>query len=314
MSVVAVKLTCNVVAWTLTSVAMTITNKVALRFLPDPLLLVSAQMMSGAILVGAFFTLDFGAHWRRWLVIPPLIWSMILSSMYGMKYTTIGAFVIVRNTSPMFVALLEWLVFGVRPSAHEAAAMFCIFVGSASYETNDTHFSHLGMCIMAASLLIMGIDRVAEKYMLHQVDSNKAALVFMNNAIGLVAFPVQAWMAPTDHAIRTYFDRYLALEFDAHRDGVLLATCVLGVLLNYQGIVVQKSISATSMAVLSCFSKLMIITFGIVWQGDDSELTHLVSVVLSMAGCVAYTALKHSTQEPTDRSSGAQTQALLSRT
>jgi drug/metabolite transporter (DMT)-like permease len=239
---------------------------------------VSAQLAAGAVLALCARP-RWGALWRVWAAcVPPVLLAMFLTSMYGLYWTTLGSFVVVRNAVPLTTLLFEACVHRMAPSRSEVAATVLIVAGAVLYESGSgaSPSSVLGLGFLACNLVLSSGDRVLEKELLQRVDCNKQGLIFLNNAPGLVLFPVVlAFTRPPPAP-------------DARGVAVVVGSCVMGTLINYAGMRLQCCVSASAMTVINCATKLVVVAYGVVCLGEARDASHVLAVALSFAGCLLF--------------------------
>ena len=280
------------------SIGMSVLNKEALRALPSPLLLVSAQLAAGSLLALCARP-QWGALWHVWAAcVPPVLLAMFLTSMYGLYWTTLGSFVVVRNAVPLTTLIFEACAHRTAPSRYEVAATALIVAGAVLYESGSgVPSSVLGTGFLVCNLVLSSGDRVIEKELLQRVECNKQGLIFLNNAPGLVLFPAVLALGRPPPTL------------DVHGAVVVGASCVMGTLINYAGMRLQSRVSASAMTVINCATKLVVVAYGVVCLGEARDAPHVLAVALSFAGCLLFGCARANSPPPTDetaplRSSG----------
>ena len=135
--------------WGFCSVFMTLLNKVALQLTDAPLSVLIVQMAATCVVcLCRYKTLRFGAGTKLWATrVPPLFVAMLATSMFSLKFVSVGCFVIVRNLGPLVTLVLElaWH----RPdqlscNVSTVGAMVAILAGVVIYEANDLKLSFVG--------------------------------------------------------------------------------------------------------------------------------------------------------------------------
>ena len=272
----------SIFIFSVASLAMTILNKELTVQTKFPILLVSIQMI-GACIVTPFFKIRFGKDWFIWLTnISPLIALMLISSMYAFKYVSIGSFVIMRNTLPLLTLFADYIINNIYPSKSKCFSLLFVGIGAITYSYGDIQFSSFGLCLLLTNMVICCIDRIREKQLLSIVDTNAMAMVFLNNVPGFI---ILLTVIMTDYHKMFHTLHKLNTPYNLSLVGLSI---VCGIILNFSSTVLQRSISATTMVVVNCANKLVLILWGIVFHSDSTNLTCYIGIILSISGCVLY--------------------------
>lgn len=248
-----------------TAVAFSVTlfNKYLAVWTRLPLLCV--QMASSAL-----FMLPIHKHfgeWHKWLVVPPLIFAMLASSMMALEHASVGSFVVARNLSPFCTLLLEAMLRGVRIEYTQIASLIAVFAGAVFYKAGDVH-SSLCTALLGTNLLLASVDRVVEKHLL-EMDAVAPLLVYVD----------RRW-----------------IQWDPYALVVLGLSCICGTALNYLGMLLQRQVSATAMITLGCLNKVLVVLYGVVAIHDASEPLSVLGILLSLGGFVVYSLSETPTQ------------------
>ena len=283
IKIMALKVAICIIAFSFVGVSMNVLNKEMLNYIESPIFIVTAQLIGGFAIVFSTSlckTMQFGLMWTKWLPVPILILGMITTSMFGMQHATLGSFVVIRNLAPLAIAVLEWRILKTPLTMRQIGALLCIVAGAVLYERENAHSSRTGVCFLIANLVLVSVDRVVEKKLLHEIDGTKTALTLLNNAIG---FPLLLVLFACDQK-----QLYVFPKIDERSAICLALTCINGVALNYLGMTVQAELSATEMSVLGCATKMSVILWGIVKHNDESTWVHIFAIALNMSGCFLY--------------------------
>ena len=268
-----------------------ITNKFALAYLPLPLTLVAIQMASTVLaLLFAPCLLYFGnsAHVLRWAsVVPPLFVIMLVTSMLALKKASMGAFIVVRNLSPLIALPLETVCTGERIeyNAHIVLSLIAVLVGVVTYVSRDIRSTPAGFFFMIVNIMSGITERMLQRKMLavEPIDVNKPGLMLINNAISLILMvPLLAfseepskwphfWQKKTEQSI-----------------AVILLSCVNGIAISWAGMNCQTYVTATTFSVLTNMNKFIVIGVGIVWFREVGSVWALIGCVLALVGGVGY--------------------------
>lgn len=278
-------------AWASCSIGMTLLNKEAVSKTHAPVAVVILQMCVTCVMAIASRDLRFGEGWRSWAVsVPPLFVLMMVSSMIALKYVTVGTFVVVRNLGPLVTLVLETMVH--RPEtlqldAKTTASVSAIAVGVWLYEAHDLAFSSTGLVFLFMNLGLACGERMVQRHFLavNKIDVSKPALMLLNNGLGaLLAVLVCLVLSPKEFHL-------LYHACTRKKDNAALAvaaSCILGCLISYSGLWLQRLVTATSFMVLGSVTKFTVVLWGMIVLADAHGPLSVMGAVMSVAGGFAY--------------------------
>jgi len=286
-------------SWATCSISMTLLNKVAVGRSHAPIAVVIVQMLATVGMAAGSKNVHFGNGWRLWaLAVPPLFALMMVTSMIALQYVTVGTFVVVRNLGPIVTLLIEsvmhkpeTLTFDWRSAGATGAIALGVFIYEAKeIRFSEIRFSGVGLIFLIANLGSSCAERMMQRHLLavREVDVSKPALMILNNGLGaLFSMLVLIIASPQEmHSL------YHALKFKRGTGISLVASCVVGCLISYAGLWLQRLVTATSFMVLGSFTKMIVIAYGIVMLGDSHGFVSVFGAVLSLAGSYAYSRIK----------------------
>jgi len=140
------------------SAGMMIINKMVLRSIHLPITVVMIQM---AFTVVCLCLVPCGLHFGslkdviRWsMTVPWLFAAMLASSMLALRYSSMGAIVVVRNMAPLISLCIEGLVTGekIEIDTWTLASLLVVLAGVVLYVSHDIAFSAYGMGCMFFNL------------------------------------------------------------------------------------------------------------------------------------------------------------------
>jgi hypothetical protein len=129
-----------------------------MRSVHMPITIVMIQMAFTVLLLCAYpCGLHFGSlkDVIRWSVSVPWLFAVMLaSSMLSLRYSSMGAIVVVRNMSPLVSLCLEGLFTGehIEIDVWTLLSLLVILGGVVLYVSHDITFSPIGMLCMVANL------------------------------------------------------------------------------------------------------------------------------------------------------------------
>jgi drug/metabolite transporter (DMT)-like permease len=265
------------------SIAMTVLNKeLASMNLYLPLILaIQASMACGvAPCIEVPF---FCSKWKTWIItVPVIVCTVLTTSIYALQTTSIGSMVIARNTIPIVTMFIEWYTLSRDLTGVHVVSGFIILGGSIMYESFNINASLPGLFYLAVNVIASSVDRIVEKQLIHELDSNTSARVVMNNIIGVVLLAVlSVWCF-------VWYPRRLSHILHPRIITILVVTGFGGTILNYAGMEVQQRMPASSMTILGCVIRLTIIVLGILYFEETLDVWKLCGIIVSFAGCLVY--------------------------
>ena len=248
-------------SWSFASIGLTLLNKSVVSQTHAPLVAVLIQMLVTMFIALCMRDLKFGDGWVRWtLTVPVLFAFMMGTSMFAMKYVTLGTFVVVRNMGPLVTLGVETALHrpdNLRCDWQTTSSLCAIVVGVFLYEVSDLKFSLVGIGFLLANLLFACTERLLQRYFLavRAVDVSKPALMVLNNGVGallivLVLLIESNYKAPREeefHRMRVALTRH-----PLNAGSALAASCLVGCAISYAGLWLQRLVTATSFMVLGC--------------------------------------------------------------
>jgi len=110
MNIISEHLTTMTVAigWSVSSLLMSLANKMAVTATDAPLALTAAQMCFTTLAACAACDFHFGDGTLAWaFTVPPLFVFMLCASMLSMEFVSLGAWVVIRNLGPIVTLVVE---------------------------------------------------------------------------------------------------------------------------------------------------------------------------------------------------------------
>jgi len=282
------------VAWSASSISMTVLNKLVVTHSHAPMAVVVVQMIATVGVSANSRDLHFGEGWKLWaMAVCPLYSLMMLTSMLALKYVTVGTFVVVRFLGPLVTLIIETLWHkpeSLHFDAKTAGATSAIAIGVLIYEAREISFSFVGFLFLLANLGLATTERMVQRHLLaiKKVDVSKPALMMLNNGLGALFGLVLIHFT----ASKEWHTLYHALKFRRGTGWAVLASCGVGTCISYTGLWLQSLVTATTFQVVGSCTKLIVIAWGIMIMGDAHGVISIFGAMLSLGGSYAYSQLK----------------------
>jgi hypothetical protein len=243
--------------------------------------------------------------WRKvaiWLVVvPPLYACVPAIAMLSMEHVTVATFVMVRNTEPMCKYLWEWaLVRGVPLNAHTVVAGSGIVIGITMFEWDAFSVTNgVGYSLLLANVNAAALERLSQRVLLRHTGLARLgddAIAVVNNSVGaLLLLALSALLSPR-------FDRWTVFSDACLKpiDGpwfffFLLTSCAVNAAL-CSGIAVRQRMTASTFALLSTASKLVLITCDVATRPNGIPLRAAAGVALGLLGAWVFHLREFGTQ------------------
>ena len=277
--------------WAVSSIGMTLLNKMAVSRAGAPLGILIFQMGITCVAALASRNVHLGKGSLTWTVmVPPLFVAMMLSSMLALQYVSVGTFVVVRNLGPLISLPIEATLHpsSVACDVMTAVSLLGIFLGVVVYEGVEAVVaapSAMGIVLLVLNLSCTCAERMAQRHLLavNVVDVSKSGLMLLNNLVGALLISCAVPFHPGE------IDRTLTALASWPTGLVIVLSSLVGTSISYFGLQLQQLISATTFLVAGVGCKMTVILVGIICFGELSRVGAVLGALASLLGCVAYT-------------------------
>jgi drug/metabolite transporter (DMT)-like permease len=268
------------------SCSMLPVNKIVVRaFAEQAISVVGVQMALAALSVSPFpETFRWGNTHDviRWsTTIPWFFVGMLMTSMLGLKYNSLGATTVVRNASPFVMIPLERVI-NNEPQLFDwqvIAALGTTLTGVVLYMLEDVEFSLIGVFLIVLNTVLAICDRVFQRRLIaaKPVDIPKLGMVFLNNAVGLVP------LIPTAILFGDPWT-YSRMPLDYASWSLLVSSAMLGTIMGWSSINAQQYVSATAHMVMTNINKFLVIGFGIAFRNESRTMGAIIGCTMAILG------------------------------
>jgi len=278
----------STVAWGLiysaSSVAMLITNKLALTQFSEPALLTCFQLISAAVISSAFVAAEgFRVQNRRVILLYGFEASCftlgLVANMRALLYTSVGAVIAVRSCLPIFVSIVEMLS-GTYPLPSVRSVLALAFVALCAYGYAATDLTIVvsnpkGIFWLVVYVSVLTFQIMYGKWLITAVSISHWERVLFTNALGI---PGLIFVATRNHDLQFSEAWYHALESWE----LISVTCVLGVCISYASWRVRSIIAASTFSMIGVVSKMLTaVLSSFIWHTNSSTLG-----IVFLFGCI----------------------------
>lgn len=268
--------------FTACSCAMMPLNKVVMRQMRHtPFTAVAGQMLGAASLLAAVpWTYRTTPDVYRFLVLPPLFATMLVTSMLSLQHASFGSIMAIRNTAPLVCLPFEHCF--VAPQSVDlktTAALTLVLAGCVVFVWHDLYTTAAGVALAIVNTLVGVFDRLVQRHLLSSTDASRCSVLFVNNLLGGVIVAALA--------VGTHEDVGAAVRKESVRAPWALSV-VVGLCLGYTGVLAQAHVSATTHLLVSNLNRIGVLVVGSTWLGERVRPEQWLAAAASVAGTVAY--------------------------
>ena len=196
--------------------------------------------------------------------------------------TNIETFIVLRCTTPLLVAMCDFLVMGKSlPTPRSLVCFSLVIGGSIVYALTDEGFSLESYAWAGAYLLTIVTEMIVVKHVFTTVQMTTAGRVLYNNALSL---PFQ----PLFVAITHEQDKWAELEWTPTAIVFLSVSSVVGLSLAYSGTGFRARVSATTFTLLGVVNKIISVVINyFMWDKHANEYG-LAALAVCLVGSTLY--------------------------
>ncbi|EAN93520.1 putative GDP-mannose transporter [Trypanosoma cruzi] len=284
-----------ILIYSLSSVGMMLSNKLAVMALPLPCTLALLQMTATLVLLVPFrshveaMTLRVA---REWAPVALLFAFMLYTSMKSFVYANLSTVLTFRNLGSIVTTVAEYYLLGELVNAEVIFSQVAIFCGAVVYGWANSTFTMVGLVWILANVIGQGCYGILVKHMTTNVpgfaSATKYTLALYNNAI---AIPM-VFLIFLQHDEIRYISQTLPVitGFDWFWIGI---TCVLGFMISTSGFGLQKLVSAATFIEVNNLTKFFNILIGVIFLHDPMGLVDGVGCVIALVAGAWYASAKY---------------------
>ncbi|KAL8149440.1 nucleotide-sugar uncharacterized transporter 1-like [Apium graveolens] len=216
----------------------------------------------------------------------------------SLKFNSVGFYQMAKIAVTPAIVLAEFIVFQKRILIQKVLALTVVSIGVAVATVTDLQFHFFGACIAVAWIIPSAVNKILWSNLQQQDNWNALALMWKTTPITLFFLVI---MMP-------YLDPPGVLSFDwsFSNTSVILASAILGFLLQWSGALALRETSAVTHAILGQFKTCVILLGGFLLFGSNPGTTSICGAITALGGMSYYTHLNLSKQQQTIKSSSKQ--------
>jgi len=276
------------------SSSMLLANKVAVYFIPAPVLITSVQYLVSALVPWVLSSMGWvesepltmetvAAYWK----VPALFAAAIFANTKVLQTANVETFIVFRNTTPILVSVCDFFFMGKSlPDPRTFFAFGVIVAGSIVYTMTDQGFLLESYLWVLVYLVVIVTEMIYVKHVFNTVKMTTWGRVFYTN---LLSMPFQPIFAVLTNEFAVWSKLYSG-EIPVTTRGVvaLLLACVGGIGISFSGIGFRNVVNATTFTLCGVCNKMLTVTVNRVMWSHHANNIGLGALVVSLLSGLLY--------------------------
>jgi solute carrier family 35 protein len=287
------KITFALVAYASCSSLMLIINKLAVYYLPAPSVLLTMQLAFSAAAIAGLTTLGVvDADALDWKKAKPFVAVALgfLGALYAnvktLQYANVETFIVFRSSSPILISALDYVFLGRElPNARSMGALAAVACGAAAYVLTDANFEVRAYGWVFVWYCTFAFDQIFIKWIIsHHVDTVGLSVwgrSYYTNALSVPPVLFLAMVTNEAEILRTF-------EWTFAATLTVTASCVMGILMSYSGMLLRGLISATSFTVTGTMCKIGTVVVNCLMWDKHASFEGLAALFVCLFAGMAY--------------------------
>lgn len=273
---------------------MLLANKVALTFLPCPVLITSVQYIFSAMVPFVLDTVGVVKSepllWSSVLVywqVPMLFSVAIFANAKVLETANVETFIVFRNTTPCLVAIADFLFMDkALPSLRGWGSFLVMVASSAVYTATDDGFLLQSYLWVSLYMVVITVEMVAVKHVFNTVKMTTWGRVYYTNLLSLVFQPLFLLVTAEHRKWQMLYTGELALSF---RGGMaVVLSCITGVAISFVGTGFRNEVSATVFTLCGVLNKMLTVSANYFMWSNHANHVGLIALACCLGGGVMY--------------------------
>lgn len=271
------------ILWMIASCCTIIFNKI-LADISHPIVVVITQMCYTFLI--AFLNLDQRpsyANMVKWVTHVSLLFPIQLSSsIIALRYASVGAYIVVRNTSPVIVLLIEKR----QCSERQLIAGLVIVISSILFQSQDMSSSVLGVVFLFINLVSASAERMLTKHLLSRTNMSNTWAIFLNNSMFILLFLILVIYEGGFLVFRHFHRTILETNYAYALIGSLMSVIAV----SFSGVILQRNILASTFLAMSSFNKTFLIFLSMVLFSEHYNVLATIGMFANLIACIVFSA------------------------
>jgi len=244
-------------------------QKLAITAFKRPLLLLAFQTIVGLVILAWFYKSIHLGSWRDLCLFAPVSLGFTLKVVFSMvayDYCTLGTYVVISSTCPLFSLPIEAIFFQKNKlivTPHTVGSILVIIIGVAMYGLKQSRLGGqiIGIVALVLKTAVSVLYQTRQRYLMveHPVDINDLGMMVYNCGICLFGVLVFAYPFGEYNGFITMCEGLTQREWF-----FVLMSCFLTYAIGYFSLKCQRVVSATSFHIIGSICKAVVILFGLI--------------------------------------------------
>ncbi|CAH9140960.1 unnamed protein product [Cuscuta epithymum] len=201
----------------------------------------------------------------------------------SLKYNSVGFYQMAKIAVTPAIVIVEFIFFQKKISGQKVIALTLVSIGVAIATVTDLQFHFFGACIAVAWIVPSATNKILWSNL--QQQKNWTALALMWKTTPITVFFLVLLMPSLDPP------GVLSFRWNVYNTTIVLASAVLGFLLQWSGALALGETSATTHVVLGQFKTCVILLAGFLLFGSNPGVTSILGATTALVGMTIYTYL-----------------------
>lgn len=271
------------------SSCMLIVNKLAVKVLPAPSVLLFFQLLSTTLSIACLsasqivqlqrFELKFAAPYS---LVAVAFLAALYTNIKTLQYANIETFIVFRSSTPLLISVLDYICLGRElPSLRSTVCLIVLLLGSVVYVGTDSHFQVVAYKWVVCWYVVFCFDQIFIKHVVDSVKLSTWDRSLYTNSFALVPVLIVCFLKG-EHA---YFTQYLWTMTCATP---VILSCILGFCMSLASFHLRSMVSATYFTVLGTLCKILSVLINFFIWDEHASAVGIVSLFVCIASASFY--------------------------
>eukprot|EP01060_Flectonema_neradi_P038197 TRINITY_DN7956_c0_g1_i1.p1 TRINITY_DN7956_c0_g1~~TRINITY_DN7956_c0_g1_i1.p1 ORF type:complete len:365 (+),score=46.79 TRINITY_DN7956_c0_g1_i1:47-1096(+) len=228
---------------------------------------------------------------KVWQFMPAVVmfYISVATNLKLLQNANVDTYIVVRACVPLLTCFLDVKIMGSpSPGGKAIGAMFLIVASAAGYIATDKEFVWEAYIWAIVYLVAMAVDTILIKKVVTEVKLSRWGMVYYNNFIALIFFPVGSFSAGDLQGLQGNDMPALTSLAQPKVLVPVLISCIVGVAISFFGLNTRNALTPTAFTVLGVVNKfLTVLVNTVAWSRHSSPLG-IGFVILTIIGGIMY--------------------------
>jgi len=219
--------------------------------------------------------------------------GFVVFNNLSLNHNSIGFYQLMKVLTTPVIAFIQYFAFGEIIPQKLQFALFFVIIGVVLASVSDVEVNMLGSVFAALGIVSTSYYQIYVKTKQKELNASSFQILeYQAPQAAVLAFVITPFLDPTPE------DGWLSVLYQGFPEmtgkvmQVLLFSCFLAFCVNLSIFLVVGQTSPISYNVLGHCKLIIILTFGIVYFGEECSVARAIGMVFAVVGIMAYTHLK----------------------